>query len=466
MSTFPPPVRPRAPQVPPAPDDAELLNEQLQRSITDQELAAAGPPPPSSPPRAAAPHVTSDAPDPLPPTELERAERKYSDLQRTPAKDKNGSLKSIILNALHEMGGQARAVSEGAARSGRPVDAYGMASIVGAGGGGAAAGGINPALDEQRKRHARMDDLGKYIQTTRAQEKAAREAELQRAQIEQTRANARWLDARPVIEGDKAKAKQRREEQAAVFSNLRLFKGQQLNPANPRHAALLSRAADAGVNVDPDSWNSATSNVAYFDALDPDDPTKKTRMSINKATGEVSTVMHEGADVQTGYVKPVGKSGMTAYEEGSLGLSRERLQVSIDALALNTAKYLTELDTGITASAKRAFDTDTAGLKTELSATLSEVQKLQSMAKENKLTPDVSMERIDAAQKRVDELKGKIEAARSRALSTGGVRPRASSAGGGGGGKFTEAQVRAEARRLKKNEDAAVEKMRREKRLR
>ncbi len=116
----------------------------------------------------------------------------YDHLSRTPAKDKNGRLKSAIWNALLQM-------SEGAnqaLRSGRPIDEYALAGVAGRGIGGAGGGAFNPSVDEEHKRQMRMGDLeqqiGQQIKIEQAQ-----------AQTDRIQSEAEYNRERPGIEARK-----------------------------------------------------------------------------------------------------------------------------------------------------------------------------------------------------------------------------------------------------------------------
>jgi hypothetical protein len=228
-------------------------------------------------------------------TGLERKQtpqEEYNQLAAAPhPKDRNGRLKSAILNAFLQMGDQANSVIA----SGRPVDEYGLASVFGKGLGGAARGAFDPSIDEQNKRLAKMDGLARWIQQTH-------NIEQMQAETAKTQAEADNLQTKPQRDADAAAAKAKtadvKAKRAAVLANLRLFKDQKLDPSNPTHARLLEKAADAGIEIDPVSWNNARSNVAYLNTVDPDDPSKMVRMSVNKATGETSVILHDGESVR------------------------------------------------------------------------------------------------------------------------------------------------------------------------
>jgi hypothetical protein len=112
------------------------------------------------------PPPSQDAPVPY--TPRERYQQEYDQLAADPhPKDTNGRFKSILLGMLSGVGEQARAVLS----TGRPVDAYGLASVAGGGLGRGVAGGIHPQMDEEAKRAARMQHLGGLIQQQLAVEK-------------------------------------------------------------------------------------------------------------------------------------------------------------------------------------------------------------------------------------------------------------------------------------------------------
>jgi len=104
-----------------------------------------------------------------------------------------------------------------------------------------------------------------------------------------------------------ADARRRRQQQSGVLAQLRLFKGQRLDPNNPAHLSLLQRAAELGVEVDVDSFNNAAGNMVAVELVDPDNPTQKRRQFYNRVTGELSEAVG-----QSSYLQPVDpQTGMT-----------------------------------------------------------------------------------------------------------------------------------------------------------
>jgi hypothetical protein len=112
--------------------------------------------------------------------------------------------------------------------------------------------------------------------------------------------------------GTKSGAAALKQQQDAILGNLRLLKGQPLDPNNPAHAALIKGAQDAGIYVDPVSWNASAGNVVKIGIVDPDNPTQRRTQFYNKATGEATDAG------QSGYVQPVdAATGMTAAQSGA-----------------------------------------------------------------------------------------------------------------------------------------------------
>jgi hypothetical protein len=212
-----------------------------------------------------------------------------------PVKDRNGRLKS----SLKEL---ARNAAQAFIYGGWPAAVRGAAV-------GGITGAIHPERDEEREQQKHLHKWQQELGLLRDNEHEELTLDEQRARINATNANADYTRARPDIEANKRADVAAQRERNAVLANLRLYKGQKLDATNPTHAALLQRAANAGIEVDPDGWNSAGSNLAPVDVVDPNNPTQKRRQYFNKATGELTDVG------QTGYVQPVKPSGMTEAQE-------------------------------------------------------------------------------------------------------------------------------------------------------
>src|SRR5207248_745259 len=101
---------------------------------------------------------------------------------------KHGRFRAALENAFMAASHQAQAVTDASLRTGRPVDAYGLAGVAGAGAGGGFAGAVNPAVPEAAMREMRMRELqgliGQHLQF-----------EHEMAAIESARAEARLRNA-------------------------------------------------------------------------------------------------------------------------------------------------------------------------------------------------------------------------------------------------------------------------------
>jgi hypothetical protein len=186
--------------------------------------------------------------------------------------------------------------------------------IAGAIGGAAAGGvvqGVRPDTLAQMQQGQRVSRLEQKLNDAFDREKKQLAVDETRADIGVKRANERWLDARPDLEGKKAAEAAAQRERNSILANLRLLKGQRIDPSNPRHARILERAADAGIEVDPDAWNNSASNLVPIDVVDPQNPTQKRRQFYNKASGEITDVG------QSSYVAPIHKdTELTSNQEG------------------------------------------------------------------------------------------------------------------------------------------------------
>jgi hypothetical protein len=248
---------------------------------------------------------------------LEKNLAEYGDLASHPAVAKHGRIVAALENAFMQASRQAQEVTNNSLRTGRPVDSYGLASVAGAGAGGGFAAAVNPVLPEEEKRKYRMESLARDIG-------AQVQLEREQAALGVQQANAAWLQAKPGIEQQKALSTATQRERQAVLANLRLLKGTRLDVNNPQHFALLQRAANAGIHVDPDEWNNSKGNVKTFDLVDPDHPEQKRKVAYNVVTGEATDAG------QSGYVQPVKPSGMTE--------AQERADADRDASRTNTEK--------------------------------------------------------------------------------------------------------------------------------
>lgn len=223
-------------------------------------------------------------------------ERRISDIELNPTRQ-NGN--SRLVGALKMAG---RGALQGFARTG---------SLAGAAGGaitGGVAGAVDKSLDE---RFGEQDAVARYraaLQSQYEREGAGLKLDDARAGVRLKNAQAGYAEARPDLEAAKRLDAAAKREQQAVLGNLRLLKGTKLDPSNGQHAALLRRAADAGLYIDPDSFNDASSNLAPVELIDPEHPEQKRRAFVNKVTGEISDVG------QSGYVASRDASGMTESE--------------------------------------------------------------------------------------------------------------------------------------------------------
>jgi len=373
--------------------------------------------------------------DPPPPGSVEEAQAQVDEAAGRVVKDKNGTLMSILKMALQGAGQQFQG-----GRTARNWQE--LAGGIGGGVAGAITGAVKNDSDEQ---------MQKEIDITARQGELERRTknEANRANIRYKNATAEKVENYDEIEGRKAderaktaRAAELNRARNAVLANLRLFKGSKLDASVPAHAALLQRAAEVGVVIDPESWNSAKENVALVELVDPDNPTQKRRVAFNRATGDIEDIG------QSGYVQPVGDDGMTEAQrrgDADRDASRRTTQARFErAFGLQNERY-------DSAEAQRVFNTKTKGSFEKLRSIKTQIEKYQTAAAKAEMRPETARARIVELETEAARVSDEIEAARSEALSpSSGPRPAV------GGRQFTEADVRARARAARRDPEAAV----------
>lgn len=204
----PPPVQPRtpgtAPIQPPSGANAESPTLPAQ--------------PISQPPVG----VESEEIDPFPVGKSAGMQRELDALAATPAKSRKPRWREIIENMLYEGSQAARRVSEASVRSGRPVDEYGLASVAGGFGGGGAAAAINPAVNAERKRVARMNDLAGLIEQQLKVEKqqAARMQQEQELQLRAREVGVRSRQVDATAENQRERTRRMNKPKAQVIGGV------------------------------------------------------------------------------------------------------------------------------------------------------------------------------------------------------------------------------------------------------
>lgn len=243
---------------------------------------------------------------PPPPPGFAEAAQQVQELLTSPVEDKNGRLRSGGTMALASINAGGQPPSSLAQLAGRLI-------------GGFVGGAVFNKSDEQlHRQNVELPQARARAELAAAQEKAKRETEMHAADIRLKNANATYAEARPDLEAQKRADAAALREYNSVLSLLRLYKNQKLDPANARHAKLLERAANTGIEVDTDAWNEAVAagRAAYFDEVDPNNPTVKRRVTLERGTANVAPVMDGGQPAQTGYVAPIhADTEMTATQE-------------------------------------------------------------------------------------------------------------------------------------------------------
>ena len=393
------------PREPGAPDRMRPLRADVVTGVAPAQDGA-----PVAVPAPTAPHV---------PTEVEVAQAEYDEASARPAVNHNkgflGNLGAALKTAVIVAGQHARE---------HPATTWeDLAGTVGAAGGGLAAGALDRTLDERLDKERDVARAG--VRLDRGLKLAERGA-----RVRQIGAAADWTAARPSIEREKLDAEARKRAQTMVKAEIanRLKDPRAFDASDEYDADLAERAQAAGVHFAPGIFGDYK-NPATVEVLDPSDPkgTRKTRLVYDRGAGGFRPLTLDGAPMQTGYVQPVGADGLTeaqrrADADRNAGIEDRRKLLGLRAhnMELEIQNKERELSTGIPASASRAFSVATSGLSAQLSQMRAEVAKLRAAALALTVDPVDAEKRIEALQTEADGLLGQMEAARTRALSSGG----------------------------------------------
>lgn len=463
-----PPVAP-APvqqQPPPPPSGTPRMGvEPPARTPDPADLAAArylAPGPTDAP--AWKPPVEPVPPNPNPvdyrrPSERSRDE--YNELTRAPVEDENGRLRSAILNAFHYMARNADAATQRALSGGRPVDMYDVGGILGGGAGGAFAGGVNPRVDEHRRRERSKQELAALIGQQLKIEQSEQDYYNLLSQMEHRDAQTDYIrNTKP----QEAAARLLGQRQRFALQQLRVLKGSKIDPNNPAHKKVLDDLAAVGFVVDPESLNNSSGNLIRGYQIDPANPSQRRAVLINKVTEEVTDL-----GLVDNYTTPRDTEGWTSHQRATFGLSQDRFDEMVRMNDVRSEQIRTSIEktraelAGVSAADVRRFNIDVKGLNERLGRVERERLQWEKWAKEGRVSPQSRDEKVGELDAEAKAIRAEFEAARARATSGAGRRP-APPGGGrpapGSKGRVSRRsfdQVRARNPGLKGKSDAEVE---------
>lgn len=234
------------------------------------------------------------------------------------------------------------------------------------------------------------------------------------AQLGLTQANAEYARQRPDLEAAKRADAQAKSERASVLSLLRMHKGVKLDPNNSAHSRLLERAAAAGIEIDPESWNNAKDNLVQMTLTDQSDPSKTEVVMFNRVTGERQSVGQKG-------FQPVRNAEGRTASEVAADDDRDRAFNANEAyrrqvLSLSGERLKAQLSSGLGAAAAREFHIKTAGVQQRLGQIRTQIEGWQVQARQSNVAPASAERRIAELNTEADKLIGQLEGARQEAL--------------------------------------------------
>jgi hypothetical protein len=183
-----------------------------------------------------------------------------------------------------------------------------------------------------------------------------------------------------------------------------------------------------GEDFNVEAWNNKKGNFIIRGLItDPAKPQEKHDIAINLGTGEQRDLGISG------YTPPLDAQGMSENQRRS-DSDRDDTRDNTEnfraqMLGLSTARLQESMLNGLTGRAAKTFSTKTTGLFAERGRLETQINGYRTRASKREISPAESERRIAELQKKVDEITGRIDDARSEAVGEmgGASRPRSAS---------------------------------------
>jgi hypothetical protein len=299
---------------------------------------------------------------------------------------------------------------------------------------GAVLGAVEGAVDSRAanriKYGRRVAQSDARLGGLRARRKEGLEAEETRAGVRLKNSQAGYYEQRPDIEAGKAKAQELKANQQLIQKEiaLRLKEPRPFDPENRDDADLFNRASAVGVHVQTGAFGDYK-NPFTLEVDDPTDPsgTRRTRVVIPRGGGTPAPIMGEdGKPIVTKRVEQRDERGVPVSKVEQMENTQEyRAQL----LGLSSARLQESMLNGLTGRAAKTFSTKTAGLFAERGRLETQINGYRTRASKREMSPAESERRIAELQKKVDEITGQIDDARSEAVGEMGGASRSRRAG-------------------------------------
>ncbi|MBC7933181.1 MAG: hypothetical protein H7Z38_21670, partial [Rubrivivax sp.] len=250
-----------------------------------------------------------------------------------------------------------------------------------------------------------------------------------RADVRLKHAQADYTEQRPEIEGKKIDAQALKQSQALLQREIgnRLKEPRKFDFEDDYDVDLLRRSQAAGMHVPTGAFGDYK-NPASIEIQDPTDArgVRRTRLTYDRAANDWK-VLTDGDDkpVVTELVEERGPDGVPKSK-------REQMEATADyraqLLGLSTARLQEAMANGLTGRAAKVFSTKTTGLFQQRTQIETQINGYRTRASKREITPAESERRIGELQKKLDEVTGQIDDARSEAVGEmgGASRPRTS----------------------------------------
>lgn len=355
------------------------------------------------------------------PSQLDSLRAEYDTLAADRHPHYRGSrTRAVLENLFYNLSRNAQAVSEGAARSGRPVDMYGLANVIGGGIGGGVAGGIRPDVIAERQREMKMRNVEDLIKEQLGIEKA-------HAEYSRTLAQAEYTRQRVPLDRLKREGMQLDRDKRALLSMWRTVG--EYDPADHRFDSMTKEAQRLGVSLTPYKRGEKVPQRfqhmgRWWEWLEDDSTQEYYAAPVMGADGKPLPVDTSKVPNERGLLP--GPAAADDDRDRAFGATQEyRRQL----LSLSGERFQLALTNGLNAQAAREFGVRTAGLQQQVNQLRTQIEGWKAKAKAYTVDPADAERRIGELEAQAAPLLQQLEDARTDALGkmtapSAGIAPR------------------------------------------
>ena len=343
-----------------------------------------------------------------PQSQLDRDRAEYDTLVANPHPAyRHSRIRAGVENFFYNLSRNAQAVTEVSMRSGRPVDMYGIANIVGGGAGGFGAGVANPRVVAERAQQQRLDQLEQSIKFQLGVEKA-------HADYTSRLATAEYTRQRVPLERLKREGTQLDRDKRALLSMWRTVG--EYDPADHRFDSMSKEAERLGVTLTP--YKRGEKPPQRFNHLGQvwewlEDPDTHDYYASPVLGSDGKPLPIDTSKVPDAKGLLPGQSATNEDRDRAFAAQQEQRR---QMLRLSEDRFNLALTNGLSAQASREFGVKTQGLQQRLNQIRTQINGYETKAKQYLIDPADADRRIKELEGEAGGLLDQLNDAKAEAL--------------------------------------------------